>query len=111
MQDFPTFLQGRGLTLPDYQKLSLEKQQYLKETWQIEEGGSQAKRYGIVEGREPRPRATSTSNSMSLVWLCLVVAAVGAGIWLLVLLMRGAKNQIQAGSDTMGTPASQNRTG
>jgi hypothetical protein len=90
--------------------MSAEKQQYLKETWQIEQGGSRAKRYGIDEGRDRRAATTtSSSSSLSWLWLCLVIVALGAGIWLFVLLVRGAKTQIEAGSPTPSTVSSNRR--
>jgi hypothetical protein len=114
LQDFPQFLMERGLTLPDYHKLSAEKQQYLKETWQLEQGGSRAKRYGIDEGRDRAQRkrdlpSGSSASSSSWLWLCLVVAALGAGAWLFITLVRGAKTQIQADGPSHPTSRTSSR--
>jgi hypothetical protein len=37
LQNFEAFLRDRGLTLTDFEALSAEKQQYLQETWHLEQ--------------------------------------------------------------------------
>jgi hypothetical protein len=82
--DFEAFLRDRGLTLTDYAALSEEKQQYLQETWHLEQ---HIMSDGVVKRpADPLPSSPSLSNQQQQAGLNQTVLWVFLGCFAILVL-------------------------